>query len=469
MTLQNLEKEASLKMASPSNILSDPIFPTLVRLSLPNMAVMLASALAAIIEMAYVGKFGTSALAGIAVVFPIIVLQQSFSNGAMGGGVSSAISRALGAKDEERAQDLAIHALLIGLIGGIVFSGLMLSFGRSIFSFLGAQEDAMVEALSYGNTIFFGSVAVWQTSMLMSIIRGCGDMKIPSQTLLLVLIMQSVISGGLAFGIGPLPEMGMSGIAYGHVIAFTGSFLFLLWYLWAGKSRIPLSFSNVRLQRHLFKEILHVGLFSCISPLQTVLTVLITTGFVAHFGKDALAGYGIGARLEMVLIPIAFGIGVACVPIVGMAIGAGDVSRARRAAAYGGGLAAVIVGLIGLIVIIAPGLWADLYTSDPRVLGFAYSYLIWSGPAYAFFGLGLCLLFASQGAQKVLGPVLAGTVRLIVVTIGCLFLSQIDATPQHFFMLVGIGMSIYGIFAAISVYRTNWKPTTPPQTLAVKT
>lgn len=468
MTLKNLKEGTSLKPDSTSTVLHGPIFSTLIRLSLPNMAVMLATALAAIIEMAYIGKFGTSSLAGIAVVFPIVVLQQSFSNGALGGGVSSAISRALGAKDEERARDLAIHALIIGLIAGILFSSLMLIFARPIFLFLGARQNAMIEALTYGNAFFLGSIAIWQTGILMSIIRGCGDMKTPSQTLFIVLITQSVISGGLGFGIGPLPKLGMAGVAYGHVITFTGSFLFLIWYLWAGKSKISLSFSKTRLRKVLFQDILHVGLLSCISPLQTVLTVLITTGFVAKFGKDALAGYGIGARLEMVLIPIAFGIGVACVPIVGMAIGAGDVWRARRVTAYGGALAAGIVGLIGLIVIVAPGLWADLFSSDSNVLEIAYSYLIWSGPAYAFFGLGLCLLFASQGAQKVLGPVLAGTVRLIVVTIGCLFLSQIDATPVHFFMLVGVGMSIYGIFAAISVYRTNWHPTSPPQTLAIK-
>lgn len=465
MASQYPKEDLSSKTASPKTCVSGPIWATLVRLSLPNMVVMLASALGAIIEMAYVGRLGTSALAGIAVVFPIVVLQQSLSNGAMGGGVSSAISRALGAKDNKRAQALAQHALVIGLIAGILFSCLMLAFGHSIFQFLGARDEALLEALSYGNVIFLGSLALWQTSILMSILRGCGDMRIPSQTLFVVLLMQAVISGCLGFGMGPLPQLGMAGIAYGHVIAFTGSFLFLLWYLVSGKSQIHISLTQVKFQKNLFSEILRVGLLSCISPLQTILTVLVTTGFVAYFGKDALAGYGIGARLEMVLVPIAFGIGVACVPIVGMAIGAGDISRARRTATYGGILAATIVGIIGVIVIIAPGIWADLFSSDFRVLNVAYSYLIWSGPAYGFFGLGLCLLFASQGAQKVMGPVLAGTVRLVVVTIGCLFLFHIKAEPKHFFMLVGIGMAIYGIFAAITVYRTSWHQPSTAQTL----
>jgi len=262
----------------------------------------------------------------------------------------------------------------------------------------------------------------------------------------------------LGFGVGSFSGLGIVGIGLGQVLAYTIGVAFLAWYLQVGKSRFSLKFSGITLQKNIFVEILRVGLLTCISPLQTILTVLVTTRFISKFGDDALAGYGIGARLEMVLIPIAFGIGAACVPMVGLAIGADNVHRAKRSAAYGGTLAFAVVGTIGLIVVVAPHLWANLFSTDLDVLEISYSYLTWSGPAYAFFGLGLCLLFASQGAQKVHGLVLAGTVRLIIVSAGCGILAQFDATPMHFFMLVAAGMIIYGLFAAISVYMTNWNP-----------
>ncbi|MEP3245235.1 MAG: MATE family efflux transporter [Sneathiella sp.] len=463
MSNQKKQIKRHKKTASPIDLNTDPIIPTLIRLSLPNMLVMLATTVTAMAETAYIGLLGPSALAGIAVVFPIVILQQSFSNGAMGGGVSSAISRALGAKDTARAAALAWHALAIGLIGGLLFTGIMLVLGPALYRLLGANGAVLEQALYYSSTVFLGSVSVWLTSMLVSIIRGHGNMKLPSQTLMLALIAQALLGGALGLGIGPFPKMGMAGVALGLALAFTGSTFFLTWFLVAGNARIPLTFSTIKWQKDLFHEILQVGLVSCISPLQTILTVLVTTAFIGEFGREALAGYGIGARLEMILIPIAFGIGVACVPIVGMAIGSRNIFRARKVAAYSSLLAALLLGMIGGIVVFFPALWSGLFTADPDITTIANAYLIWSGSAYGFFGLGLCLLFASQGARKVLGPVLAGTVRLIVVAIGCWVLSQIQAEPRHFFMLVAAGMMIYGVFAAFSVYRTNWAlPTVQP-------
>jgi len=168
----------------------------------------------------------------------------------------------------------------------------------------------------------------------------------------------------------------------------------------------------------MFGDILKVGALAAFSPLQTVLTVVILTGLVARFGTEALAGYGIGARLEFLLVPITFAIGVACLPLVGMAIGAGDIARTRRVAWTGAALSALTTGSVGLMVVAFPDLWAERFTSDPAVLDSARSYLRWSGLGYGFFGFGMCLYFASQGAGRVLGPVLAGTTRLIVVALG---------------------------------------------------
>ena len=97
-------------------LLTVPIMPALVRFALPNMAAMLATALATVAETAYVGSFGVPSLAGMALVFPMVMLQMMLSGGAMGGGVSSEVSRALGAGAAERANALAVHAMWIGLL-----------------------------------------------------------------------------------------------------------------------------------------------------------------------------------------------------------------------------------------------------------------------------------------------------------------------------------------------------------------
>ncbi len=444
------------------NLVSSPILPTLLRLSLPNTVAMSATVLVAVAETAYVGRLGTASLAGIAVVFPIVVLQQSFSNGAMGGGVSSAISRALGANDEQRAQALALHAMIIGIVAGFLSAACMLLFGPQLFRLLGASGDALSEALRYSNLVFLGSPMVWLTGMLISVVRGGGNMRVPSLVTLALLTAQAALGALFGLGLGPFPRLGMFGIALALVAAYASATVFLFWYLRSTYARVPLSL--IGLKRELFAEILSVGLLTCISPLQTTLTVLIVTGLISNQGTEVLAGYGIGARLETVLVPIAFGIGVACVPMVGMAVGAGDVIRARRVAAVGAALSALILGTIGATVVIAPQLWADFFTSSRISREVAYTYLVWSGPAYAFFGVGLCLLFASQGARKVLGPVLAGSMRLGVMAVCGWWLAYKAAPLWSYFALVAGGMAVYGIGAAWAVYITDWRPVMPNDT-----
>jgi len=441
---------------SPNALLNAPILPTLLRLSLPNMAAMLAIALVAIAETAYIGLLGTPALAGLALVFPMVMLQQMMSAGAMGGGVSSAVSRALGAGDEARAQALALHATAIGAVAGLGFTGFFLLLGPQVYRLLGGEGQALAECLAYSNVVFLGAGAIWLTNTFASVVRGGGDMRTPSAALLAVAALQILLGGGLGLGVGPIPAFGMAGVAFGQVLAYLAGALFLLWFLQSGRARVRLTLRFSALRGEMFRDILRVGALACVSPLQTVLSILIVTRIVASFGAEALAGYGVGARLEFLLIPITFAIGVACVPLVGMAIGAGDAARARRVAWTGGALSAAMVGAVGLLVALWPDLWAGLFTTDAAVLASARSYLTLSGPCYAFFGLGLCLYFASQGAGKVLGPVLAGLLRLLIVAAGGAWLVAADAPAWTMFALVGLAMVAYGLATALAVRATPW-------------
>ncbi len=437
-------------------LLTAPILPTMIRLSLPNLAAMLASTLVAIIETIYVGRLGTPALAGMALVFPMVMLQQMFSAGAMGGGVSSAISRALGAGDELRARALAFHALLIAVIASVSFMALFLVFGPQVYASLGGRGDALNQALVYSNVFFTGLLGIWLTNTLASVIRGGGNMRVPSATLFTVAAGQAILGGGLGLGLWPFPRLGMVGVALGQVLAYGVGAVVLIWFMRSGRARVPLLLRGIPVRRDMFNDILKVGALAAFSPLQTVLTVLILTSLVARFGTESLAGYGIGARLEFLLVPITFAIGVACLPMVGMAVGASNAARARRVAWTGGAVSAVITGIVGLVVVAVPDVWATWFTSDPAVLESARSYLRWSGLGYGFFGLGLCLYFASQGAGQVLGPVLAGTSRLLVVAAGGWWLASISAPQWMMFALIGVAMTVYGLATAFAVYLTTW-------------
>ena len=437
-------------------LLTAPILPTLLRLTLPNLVAMLVTALVAVAETSYVGILGTAQLAGIALVFPMVMLMQMMSAGAMGGGVSSAISRALGADDEARAESLALHATVIGLTAGAIFSLLFLAFGPAIFHTLGGRGAVLEHAVAYAQVALTGTVLIWLLNTLASIVRGTGNMRVPSLTLLGAASLQIALGGALGLGIGPIPRFGLTGVATGLVIGFGAGAIFLLWFLCSGRARVRLRFTGIGLAREMFFDILKVGALAAFSPLQTVLTVLILTALVARFGTDALAGYGIGARLEFLLVPIVFAVGVASVPMVGMAIGARDVARARRVAWTAAGLATLVLGGIGLTVATIPEVWSARFTQDAGVRAAADLYLRLAGPGFAFVGAGMALYFASQGSGKVLGPVLAATVRLAVIAVGGWFLAYHAAPVWTLFALVAVSMVAYGLTTAAAVCATSW-------------
>lgn len=437
-------------------LLSEPILPTLLRLSLPNTLSMVATAAVAIAETSYVSLLGIAPLAAMALVFPMVMLQGMMSTGAMGGGVSSAISRALGAKDMARAEALARHATLIGLLGGLSFLIIFEVFGQHIFALLGGKDEALQQALIYAGVVFFGSIPVWLVNTFTSVIRGGGNMKVPSICLLATSAMQVVMGGSLGLGLGPFPRLGIAGVALGQVLAYSVAAVFLSWFLWAGKARVRLRLRGLAFNRPMFHDILKVGAIACISPILSVLTVLIITRLVARYGTEALAGYGIGARLEFLLIPITFAVGAASIPMVGMAIGAGRPERARRVAWIGSFISAILLGIIGLFFAIFPEIWVSHFTSNPIATEMAHSYLAWAGPCYGLFGLGLCLYFSSMGSGKILGPVLAQSVRLLVVIVGGWALVYWGAPAWGMFALAGLSMCAYGLATSYAVYRTVW-------------
>ena len=374
----------------------------------------------------------------------------------MGGGVSAAISRALGASDTARAQTLLLHALVIGVGAGVIYSAIFLTFGPRLYELLGGRDAVLEEAVRYSGVLFAGALLVWLINTLASVLRGTGNMRTPSVALVATALLQIILGGVLALGAGPVPAMGMVGVALGHIIATAAGVAYFLWYLITGQGRLTMPCQRFEMQGGMFADILKVGAVACLSPVQSVLAILIFTGLLAQLGTEALAGYGIGQRLEFLLIPIAFGIGVASVPMVGMAMGSGNVQRARRVAWVAGGVSAFNLALIGAVVTLAPDVWARLFTQDEAVLSYARHYLVTAGPAFPFFGLGLTLYFASQGAGQVMGPVLAGTLRLVLVAGAGLWLAQHQGTSGHFYQLVAWAMVLYGLATAAAVKFTPW-------------
>jgi Na+-driven multidrug efflux pump len=245
-------------------------------------------------------------------------------------------------------------------------------------------------------------------------------------------------------------------VACGNIIASGVGVAFFTWYLTGGGGRLRLRLNRFTVRGEMLADILKVGALACLSPIQSVLTMLVFTSLLARLGEIALAGYSIGQRLEFLVTTISFGVGVASVPMVGMAIGAGNVARARRVAWTAGGIAAAVTAVIGLTVAIAPDLWAALFSDDERVLDYARQYLRIAGPAFAAMCFALTLYFSSQGSGKMLGPVIVGTVRLLLALLPGLWLASLGVPAWSYFALTAVVMLAYGGAMAAAIRMTPW-------------
>jgi len=443
-------------------LLDRPILPTLLLLAWPNVIALSASTCVVIAETSYIGRLGVESLAAMALVFPCVILTMTMSGGAMGGGVASAIARALGAGDVERASTLAAHALLIGFGFGLMFMLGMLIFGPQLLELLGGRGNVLAQAIAYTQIFFGGAVAPWLMNTMAGVLRGTGNMKLPSLMMLSSAVCQIILGGTLGLGLGPIPQFGMRGVAAGSLTAYLISIAVMSWYLFSGRSRVVPKIFGLKIQWAMFFDILKVGAISCFSPLQSVLTISIFTHMLASFGTEILAGYGIGARLEFLLTSVSFAVGIASVPMIGMAVGAGRIARARRVAWTAGFVSFVAVGGIATFIAIFPDVWVNLFTDDASVRDASHAYLSTAAPMYAFIGLASSMYFSSQGAAKVVGPVMAQTARLLFIGTGGWWLSTHNATAQDFFLLASVSMVLLGLLSCVSVILTRWGPKQPP-------
>lgn len=198
-------------------LLHGSIPATLARLAAPNTVAFLVSSAVMVAEMWFVGQLGTTALAGLALGYPMFMLLMMLSAGAMGGAMAAAVARAVGAGDIRRAEDLGWHALVIALIAAALFTFLYLAFGPALYALLGGSGETLAVAIAYSDIALVGGGVIWLANTLSSILRGTGDMKTPAAAMLLAAAIQVPLSGGLALGWGPPARPGHSRCCLGRL------------------------------------------------------------------------------------------------------------------------------------------------------------------------------------------------------------------------------------------------------------
>ena len=441
-------------------LLNSPIMSMLWTLGAPNVSAVVILTSVTVADAWFVGQLGTVPLASLAIIFPFQTLMQMMAGGAIGGGVTSALARALGSGRHAHAEAVASHAVMISTAMSTLFIAWLAFMPEPIFTLLGGRGEVLDGAVRYAQIAFGGATSTWLLYSFAAILRGTGDTATPARAIISTSILQVLLSGMLTLGVGPIPSLGIIGPAIALVVCQGLAALYMLAHLMRAKASIRLRVHPLRWLP--FADIMQVGGIGLINSLTIAATVLTVTGIVGQYGTAALAGSGLGSRLELMLVPIVFGIGGVLTAAVGANIGAGQHARARRIAWSGASVAALVTGAIGIAVALAPNLWLGWFTADPEAFAIGALYLGIAAPFYGLFGGGQTLYFASQGTGRMLLPVLVGVIRFaIVATVGSIAVAM-SWDISVVFIAVSVGLITIGVGLGLCLFTSAWRPASDP-------
>jgi putative MATE family efflux protein len=445
---------ASAREKALAALLHGPLLTTLLRLALPTVVVLSMTTLLGVAETYFVSGLGASAIAAASLVVPVMMLMTMVSNGGIGGGVSSAIARARGAGRHDDAESLAWHAVVIGTVAGALFMLAAIIAGPLLYKALGGAGAALHQAVLYSDILFSGAIVFWVLMLLQASLRGAGNVKIPALVMMGSVCVGLLLSPSLITGSFGFPRLGIAGAGVAQVLCNIVALVLVVRYMRSAGS-------NLKLRRHPlraghFKAILGVGLFSSINAVMSNLAITALTAAAGAFGVAGIAGYGIASRLELLLIPVMFGFGTAVIIMVGTNLGAGNVSRARRAALLNAFFVAALLEVIGLAAGIWPHGWLGLFSTEPAVLDFGTRYLRVVAPCYAFIAVVTELYFAGQGAGKILWPMAAGAVRLAFALAASACVLLWHAGLATAFEMIATGIAVSAAVSLYGFYRVQW-------------
>ena len=459
------------KLSLSESLTELPFNKIFFKLAIPNVCGTFFAASTVIFDLWYIGKIGISELAGVAYIFPIYMLTSMLSNGAFGGAISGATARAFGSKNITQAECIFRSAILIAFLGAIIMMFLFFYFSEIFLIYFNVDKQVSIAAITYGDILLKGIFLIWLFNIIIAITRGSGNTTIAAVSWLIVLLFH-ILFATLNFNFDEGNILLTNNVSFlNEIFVFTSlewsaislltgylaGIIFILGFYFFGRHSYSFHFQDILKLRGFYKLIKSGSLASCQS-LMTISLALFCTTIIGMFGPNWAAGFGIAIRLELLLIPIIFGIGGALIAIVGANVGANKFKRAVHMTWKGTSFSILIVGIIGLFFSIYPDLWSGLFTSDLQTKATTKTYLNLVAPFYAFFALGLGLYFVCQAFNTLFWPVAGTFLRLtFVVIITLILLYNNLASPYLLFVTMSTGLIIYGLFISLSLHFGPWK------------
>jgi putative MATE family efflux protein len=435
-----------------------PIWVALVILAIPMILEMSMESLFAVVDIFFVAKLGADAIAIVGLTESVMALIYAVAFG-LAIGATATVARRIGEKDPEGAAKSAAHVIYAGVIISLIMSAIGIIFAPSILRLLGATPEIVAEGTTFMQIMIGGNAVVVFIFLLNAIFRGAGDAAIAMRVLILANGLNMVLSPMFIFGVGPFPELGVTGAAVGTTIGRGLGVAYATWHLLRPDGRIHVSRASWMLDTSLLAKLVKLSSTAVFQLLVATASWTALMPIMAGFGEVAIAGYVIALRVVMFALLPSLGLSNAAATMVGQNLGAGSPERAESAVWKAAWFNTAFYFGVGAILWLFSDPIIRIFTQEPEVLAYGTSALHVIAYGFAFYGLGMVLETAFNGAGDTWTPTYLNifVFWLLEIPLAYLLAYYFRMGPHGVFWAITISFSVLAVSSAILFRRGKWK------------
>jgi putative MATE family efflux protein len=437
---------------------SGPIGRALGLLAIPMMLEMAMESVFAVVDIAFVSRLGTDAVAAVGITEALITVLYGIAIG-LGMGLTAMVSRRIGSNDPAGAAAVTGQAIWVGAILSIVIGILGFIYARDLLEIMGASAGVIEQGVGFTAVTLGGAVTIIYLFLLNAAFRGAGDATVALRSLWLANGINIVLDPCLIFGLGPFPEMGVTGAAVATTIGRGSGVLYQLWYLTNGRGRIEFHVRYLKFNLALALRMVRISLGGIGQFLIATASWIGVMRIVSIYGSGAIAAYTIALRMmEFVFLP-AWGLGNAAATLVGQNLGAGQPERAEKSAWQAAKYNAIFMSVAGgFLLIFATGI-TGLFTTEPDVIRWGTSCLQILSIGFPMYAVGMVVVQALNGAGDTSTPALLNFICFWLLQIPLAFWLATKASlgPNGAFIAIVIAESLLTVLATIAFRKGAWK------------
>lgn len=427
-------------------------------LAIPMMLEMSMEAVFAVVDIAFVSRLGTDAIAAVGITEALVTVLYAVAIG-LGMGITAMVSRRIGAKNTEEAAAVTGQALCLGALLSLIIGTIGVVFAQDMLRMVGASESVIETGAGYTAVLLGGSFSILYIFMLNAAFRGAGDAAVALRSLWIANGLNIILDPCFIFGLGPFPEMGVTGAAVATTIGRGSGVLYQLWYLLDGRGRLEFHLRHMRIVPALIKRMLLISIGGVGQFLIATSSWIIVMRIIALYGSNAIAAYTIALRmLEFVWLP-AWGIGNAAATLVGQNLGADKAGRAENSAWQAVRFNVLFMTVIGSAMLIAAPVITGWFSDDAEVLRYGTSCLRVLSIGFPLYAVGMILTQALNGAGDTFTPSAMNLLCfwLLQIPLAYWLATQFGAGPNGVFVAIVISESLLSILSILVFRSGRWK------------